>query len=284
MGERYQVIRKLYSSEKSTVELARDSVIKRQVILKRLKVNGTKEKQELSDQIAAIVRINESYDSAQDIYDWFHDSKNGDEVIVLQYISGETLEEKIKKISLCPENSSNQYLFMADCLDCLARTITHVAELHEQQFVHYDIKPENIIIRNNNDVELIDFDLVFSNTRKLLGTPGYQAPEIRSQHNINAIGSPADVYALGIILFRIMMNKLPDERDFRIDPTKQYYMEIPQITFPDKAISDEVNAIFSGMTAFLPKNRTPDESLRNVSNRVFRLSRKIKRFVPEKKR
>ncbi|MBI3893675.1 MAG: serine/threonine protein kinase [Candidatus Wallbacteria bacterium] len=94
-----------------------------------------------------------------------------------------------------------------------------LAYAHRTQIVHRDLKPENVLLTLDGQVKIADFGLakVMSATETIqtatgvvLGTPGYLAPEaIRGE----AAGPPADVYALGVILFETLAGRRPFEAD-----------------------------------------------------------------------
>ena len=83
---------------------------------------------------------------------------------------------------------------------------------HGKNIVHRDIKMENILIDDNKNVKIIDFGFsIISEPDKKLnifcGTPSYMAPEIVSK--INYKGTPADIWALGILLFALLTGTFP---------------------------------------------------------------------------
>jgi serine/threonine protein kinase len=80
----------------------------------------------------------------------------------------------------------------------LAAVLRHV---HHRRFVHYDLKPANVMLRGNRAV-LVDFDLalpvgVQRSTRRPRGTPGYQSPE---QLRCEPAQPSMDLFALGVVL------------------------------------------------------------------------------------
>ena len=88
--------------------------------------------------------------------------------------------------------------------------IEGVAYCHEQGISHRDLKPQNILIDDKGRVKLIDFG--FSASSKILlnqfcGTPAYMCPEIVKKLAYN--GAKADIWALGIILYLILVGHFP---------------------------------------------------------------------------
>ena len=85
--------------------------------------------------------------------------------------------------------------------------------MHENNIIHRDLKLENILIDTSNlNIKLIDFGFAIkiSNQKKLTifcGTPSYMCPEIVKK--IEYFGKPADIWALGILLYVMLYGKFP---------------------------------------------------------------------------
>ena len=92
--------------------------------------------------------------------------------------------------------------------------------LHAAQVVHRDLKPDNIQIRvleDGDDVRIVDFGLAkiiggtrFTRQGVVFGTPYYMSPEQASGQSIDA---RADVYALGVVLYEMLVGRVPFEAD-----------------------------------------------------------------------
>ena len=97
--------------------------------------------------------------------------------------------------------------------------------LHSLNVVHRDIKLDNILIEEDTKmVKMIDFGfsvIVNQNRLKIFcGTPSYMAPEIVSK--IEYSGPPADIWALGVLLYALLCGKFP----FRGQNDKELYNNI----------------------------------------------------------
>ena len=84
--------------------------------------------------------------------------------------------------------------------------------LHTEGISHRDIKLENVLLDNNNNVKLIDFGFStqFSPRKKVkmfCGTPSYMAPEIVSR--VEYCGPPSDIWASGVLLFCLLNGYFP---------------------------------------------------------------------------
>ncbi|QDS87083.1 Serine/threonine-protein kinase PrkC [Rosistilla ulvae] len=145
----------------------------------------------------------------------------------------------------------------------LARTLDI---LHKQNFVHRDIKPNNILIDASGQLKLIDFGMAtrirtlgnWSNPELQLGTFRYVAPEV-------AMGccqtTASDIYSLGRVLFYLLAGRLPC-LDLPIQPDWSNARIAAQLTeqLPHGTPSDLVNLCI-GTNAFDPEHRPTAEAI-----------------------
>ena len=124
-------------------------------------------------------------------------------VIVLEeFIDGITIAD-ILDIDLFHENGAQKIIEEL----CNALTV-----LHEKGIIHRDIKPENVMIDNDGNVKLIDFDaakLFKFNSRNdttEIGTVGFAAPE---QYGLTQSDARSDIYALGVLLNVMLTHNHP---------------------------------------------------------------------------
>lgn len=135
-------------------------------------------------------------------------------IIIEEYISGISLQEKIAASDLAQEDILHYMMDLCNILE----------QLHSMKpaVIHRDIKPSNIIITNYNRAILLDFNaakyysLSKSEDTVLLGTQGYAAPE---QYGFGASSPQTDIYSLGIILKEMCasINDISGTFDFIID-------------------------------------------------------------------
>ena len=111
--------------------------------------------------------------------------------VIEEYISGETLGERLMRGELFEKDEAVYYLRML----CGA-----VCELHENGLVHRDITPGNIMLTNDGILKLCDYDIsrFYKQERRrdtqILGTQGYAAPE---QFGYGQTGICSDIYSIG---------------------------------------------------------------------------------------
>jgi eukaryotic-like serine/threonine-protein kinase len=153
--------------------------------------------------------------------------------------------------------------------------------LHEQGWVHRDIKPDNFLVTEDGDVKLIDFALaqrvrtglsrLFGGRSKVQGTRSYMAPE---QIRGKALDGRTDVYSFGCLLYELLSGKLPFTG---ISPEellrKHLTAAIPVLLSANKNITPDFSDLVAQMMAKDPNDRpqSMEEFLRYFQSvRVFR--------------
>ena len=124
----------------------------------------------------------------------------------LEFCDGGSLDRKLKQQRLTAPEA-------AALVETLARAM-HYAHLHG--VVHRDLKPANVLLTADGVAKVTDFGLArrldaeseLSQSGDVVGTPAYMAPE-QAAGRVRAIGPPADVYALGAILYEMLAGRPP---------------------------------------------------------------------------
>lgn len=122
-------------------------------------------------------------------------------VILEEALNGVTLNHILK----------NRLLTKREAKEILFHLIDALIPVHEAGFVHRDIKPQNVMIMDNGNVKLVDFDssrrIVSTDDTVRLGTAGFAAPE----QYIGTSDQRSDVFALGILLNVMLTGRHPSE-------------------------------------------------------------------------
>jgi serine/threonine protein kinase len=116
-------------------------------------------------------------------------------------------------------------------LHTVAKQLAQVlVALHATRDAHGDIKPDNILLSQNGQLQVADplgngahCTMWFAENRG--GTPGYWPPEIRANKPISSAG---DVYSYGATLYEMLTGKRPQDGQ-RLDPTAEGYTKAPKI-------------------------------------------------------
>jgi DNA-binding response OmpR family regulator len=127
--------------------------------------------------------------------------------IAMEYCSKGSLKLRISR-GLEPDKAFALMRQMAEAL----------GELHRAGITHRDLKPTNVMFRNDESLVLIDFGLAkkaalraeITGTGEIFGTPYYMSPE---QGQANEVDERTDIYSLGIIFFEMLTGQKPFEGD-----------------------------------------------------------------------
>jgi WD40 repeat protein/serine/threonine protein kinase len=140
-----------------------------------------------------------------------------------------------------------------------------LAAAHEQQVVHCDVKPSNILLDEEGNAYLADFGIAtdlrdgskrIKEGEVVAGSLKYLSPEqLRGQ----SATPQSDIYSLGITLFEVLTGRHPFPARTSVQQIFQHIDQpLPRIENPDPAISEAINDVINKATAKNPANRYPD--------------------------
>jgi eukaryotic-like serine/threonine-protein kinase len=202
LDDRYRVLRHLGSGGMASVLLCEDERLGRQVAVKRLHADSPVD---VEQRFAREAKLGASlnHPNLVSVFDTATDDEGV--LIVMEYVEGEPLSRMLRRGPLRPEEVASMVRDLGDALD----------HAHSQGVVHRDVKPGNVLIREDGVTKLADLGIATASdgtkiTRSgiVLGTAAYMAPE---QLDGRRAGPPADVYALAAISFEALSGKRPRE-------------------------------------------------------------------------
>jgi serine/threonine protein kinase len=202
---RYDVEKELAQGGMGLIFLARDPYIQRQVVVKVLMYSRTMDDvyrdffQQEAELIAAL-----EHPCIVPVYDFgWHGEQP---YIVMRYMSGGTLDDHVEKGELKLTEIAHIFKRVAEALDAA----------HAKKIVHRDVKLSNILFDSTGEAFLSDFGIAKSKTISdddgdwLVGTPAYMSPEqVQGKH----VDGRSDIYALGVVLYRLLTGQLPFASD-----------------------------------------------------------------------
>jgi len=203
----YKITEKLGEGGMGEVYLADDTKLKRQVAIKllpsRITINETDKARFLQEAQAAAAINHPNVCVIYDIKE--HD---GQQFIVMEYIDGVTLSDKIASKPLPIEQAIEYAIQIGSAL--------HAA--HEKEIIHRDIKSDNIMISATNKIKVMDFGLAkikgsvkLTKTTSTVGTLAYMSPEQIEGKEIDARG---DIFSYGVVLYEMLAGKLPFKGEY----------------------------------------------------------------------
>jgi tetratricopeptide (TPR) repeat protein len=134
---------------------------------------------------------------------------DGREYVLQEFVPGRSLRQVLKRLSEEKQISEVHYV-----LSCLAEIAFALAALHEVGVIHRDLKPDNIVLRDNRRPVLLDFGIAYVPKRakpadaRIVGTLPYMSPE---QLLGSAVDNRSDLYSLGVIAYEWLGGSLPLE-------------------------------------------------------------------------
>lgn len=197
LDESYQTIARLGSTEKKSTYLARDCQTGKIVVKKYISLENAKVYECLKE-----IRH-------RNLISIFHVAKKEKlGLVIMEYVSGQTLEEYGRERGLFSEEEVTDYL---------RQLLEALAQIHKKGIVHRDISPKNVLISTDGVVKLLDFDIGRFHKpesrcdTEILGTAGYAAPE---QFGFGQSDKRSDIFAIGVLANQMLTGALPQENAY----------------------------------------------------------------------
>ncbi|CAN5641441.1 hypothetical protein BH24ACI3_BH24ACI3_03320 [soil metagenome] len=261
---RYKIIKKIGTGGMGEVFLAEDTKLNRRLAIKTLPANVAVESDRMHrfvleaktasglnhPNIITIYEINDEYEAP---------------FIAMEYVQGETISKLLK----------GQPLELWQTMDIAIQVSGALAAAHEANVVHRDVKPDNIIVRPDGLVKVLDFGLAKlteneassdpeaetiahrTNPGMILGTASYMSPE---QARALEIDGRSDIFSLGTVLYQMLTGRMPFYGENYVDVIGMILHKEP---IPITELSPEVpHSVEALVRKCLRKNR--DERFQTV--------------------
>lgn len=201
---RYELLEEVGHGGMAVVYRGRDSTLDREVAIKILHphlADIPESRARLQREAHAVAKLR--HDNILEIFD-YSGTDSAESYIVTEFIHGKTLKALFTDRPL-------PFVELAEMIVCeVAAALEHA---HSLGVIHRDVKPDNVMIRSDGLVKLMDFGIAqivdkerMTVTGQLLGSPAYMAPE-------HVEGKPldfrTDVFAVGILLYQLATGQLP---------------------------------------------------------------------------
>jgi serine/threonine protein kinase len=228
---KYRIVSRLGRGGMGTVYKAVDETLEREVAIKVLNPDlGDPEiLKRFRAEAITLARLN--HPNIATLYEFAqHD---GDLLMVMEFVGGETFDRLSDRFGPLPFDRAAS--LCSQVLDALSHA-------HRARIVHRDLKPANLMVTDSGLVKVMDFGIArIAGTEHLttdgymMGTPAYMAPE---QVLGNEVDGRADIYSVGVVLFRLLTANLPFKADTAIamaqkqvkdppTPLRQFRAELP---------------------------------------------------------
>lgn len=240
---RYMIVSRLGEGGMADVYLALDTLLNREVAIKVLRG-------ELSEDPINLLRFQREANAASalshpnivEIFDV--GEEGGKHYIVMEYVRGKTLKQLI---------AQRGALDKEEAVALMKQLCSGVSEAHKNGIIHRDIKPQNILVKDDGTVKIADFGIAtaqnaiqLTQADSVLGSVHYLAPECARGESAS---EQSDIYSLGIVFYELLTGDLPHTGDAPMQiALKHMREEIPSVRAFNPTLPTSIENIISKST------------------------------------
>ncbi|MEH7222513.1 Stk1 family PASTA domain-containing Ser/Thr kinase [Bacillus sp. JJ1566] len=250
LSGRYKILEVIGGGGMANVYLARDIILERDVAIKVLRLDFSNDEEFIKRfRREAHAATSLAHPNVVSIYDV------GEEediyYIVMEYVPGQTLKQYIQR---------NAPLHPKEAINIMLQLTSAITHAHQNQIVHRDIKPQNILIDHDGTVKVTDFGIAvalssttITQTNSVLGSVHYLSPE---QARGGMSTRKSDIYSLGIVMFELLTGRVPFEGESAVSiALKHLQSDTPSPKRWNATIPQSVENIILKATAKDPFHR-----------------------------
>jgi serine/threonine-protein kinase len=255
LSGRYRLEARIGAGGMSTVYRALDETLQRQVAIKLMNREVASDSDQLERfrrEARAVAQF--SHPHIVGVIDAGEDE--GRPYIVFEYVEGETLKERIRRLGRLPISEAVAYAIE------IARAL---GAAHARHIVHRDVKPQNVLIDEEGSAKVTDFGIArtldeegLTADGRVLGTTDYVSPE-------QALGQPvtgqSDLYALGVVLYEMLTGEVPFKGDSQVAVAMKHVREmLPDVQTRRPEVSAALAAVVDTATAKHQEDRYANDA------------------------
>ncbi len=255
LSGRYRLEARIGAGGMSTVYRAQDETLQRHVAVKLMHREVASDSDQLERfrrEARAVAQL--SHPHIVGVIDAGEDENRP--YIVFEYVDGETLKERIRRLGRLPVPEAVAYSIE------IARAL---GAAHARHIVHRDVKPQNVLIDEEGSAKVTDFGIARTRDEegltadgRVLGTTDYVSPE-------QALGQPvtgqSDLYSLGIALYEMLTGEVPFRGENQVAVAMKHVREaLPDVRSRRPEVSAALAAVVETATAKHLEDRYADDA------------------------
>ena len=233
---KYRVVSRLGRGGMGTVYKAVDETLQREVAIKSLNADVTDSEvlKRFRAEAMTLARLNHP-----NIATLFELTEHqGELLMVMELVQGETFDKVAER----------EPLSVARAVELCSHVLDALSHAHKAGIVHRDLKPANLMLADSGVVKVMDFGLArmqgtehLTNDGFMIGTPAYMSPE---QVAGTEVDGRADLYAMGVVFYRLLTGQLPFKADSGIAMAHKQMYDAPT---PVRQLRTELPSVFEDL-------------------------------------
>src|ERR1700756_3531267 len=259
LNGRYRLEARIGSGGMSTVYRALDETLQRQVAIKLMNrevASDSHPPQGLPREARAVAQLSHPHivgviDAGTD-----EDPAHPRPYIVFEYVEGETLKDRIRRLGRLPITEAVAYAIE------IARAL---GAAHARHIVHRDVKPQNVLLDQEGSAKVTDFGIArtleeegLTADGRVLGTTDYVSPE---QALGQQVTGQSDLYSLGVVLYEMLTGDVPFKGENQVAVAMKHVREqLPDVQYKRPEVSSSLAAVVDTGTAKRQADRYADDA------------------------
>jgi eukaryotic-like serine/threonine-protein kinase len=255
LSGRYRLEARIGAGGMSTVYRALDETLQRQVAIKLMNREVASDSDQLERfrrEARAVAQL--SHPHIVGVIDAGEDESRP--YIVFEYVEGETLKERIRRLGRLPIAEAVAYSIE------IARAL---GAAHARHIVHRDVKPQNVLIDEEGSAKVTDFGIArtldeegLTADGRVLGTTDYVSPEQALGQHVNG---QSDLYSLGIVLYEMLTGEVPFKGESQVAVAMKHVREeLPDVQVRRPEVSAALAALVETATAKRQEDRYANDA------------------------
>jgi len=254
LGERYRTVARLGAGAFGEVYRAHDSVLGRDVAVKRIRLEAFVEpsqREDVEQRFLREARVAARLRHPNVVTTHEYVATPAASLIVMELVAGDTLQAVLQQRGRLP---------LEETLALIAQAAAALDYAHAQHVVHRDVKPANIMIEPGGHVKVMDFGIAKLETGasltvagSIMGTPNYMSPE---QARGTKVDARSDLFSLGCVLYECLTGQKPFQGEsISVILVKILTEEPPPVDFAGTGLPLEIGAVLKRALAKDPAAR-----------------------------